>query len=77
MNKRILQVEFSQVDKIFTEDILNNLTTPQAIGKNTEKQWILDTSRQIRNELINRFLFAAQVSNYFAVAIKKPLIKGA
>lgn len=74
---RILQLELTQIDKIFNSDVLDKLTQPYGIGKNTEKAWILDTRKQTNFNNINQFLFAANVREFLCVMIKKPPIKGA
>lgn len=68
---KILQVTLDQVDKIFNPNLLDMITTPQGIGKNTERYWILNTEKQTRIDLVNRFLFAAKVNQFTSIMINK------
>lgn len=69
----ILILDLKQIDKVFNPYMLDMITVPQGIGKNTDKYWILNTARQIRDNNVNQFLFLAATNNYQIVAIKKPL----
>lgn len=70
-------LDFEQVDKIFNKDLLDMITSPQGIGKNTDKSWIIDTTKQVNIENISKFFMSAVINGYNVLVIKKPLIKGA
>ena len=68
---KILQLELSQIDKIFNPRLLDLLTAPNGIRKNAEKYWMLSTEKQTNLGPVNQFLFAAKVNQYFCVMINK------
>lgn len=79
--KNIYQIYIGELSFKASEELLNYLTSPQAhAGIRTEDYWIINTSRQIYNDVsrfdkdihsLNEMLHALQSQGYMSLMITK------